>query len=139
MDLAKLELRPPDHPQPFHLAAHFTYGRGVGAPIVAVLWFLGAPLAGNVTDGTGETVAAEDAAERFDSPYGGWLAWVVSDRPGCPRWLGPDGTAIEAIRRAMALLRDEPAPGFDRAESVDLIEEHLYSKPPDFYLPFPPP
>jgi len=137
VDLAKLELRPPDHRQPHHLAAHFTHGRGVGAPIVAVLWFQGAPLEGNVIDGAGEIVAADDAAERFDSPYGGWLLWIVSNAPHGARWIGPDGTAVDAIRRAMALLADEPVPSFNRCESVAMLQEHLYSTEPDFHLPFP--
>ncbi len=118
MDLAKLELRPPDHRQPYHLAAHFTYGRGVGAPIVAVLWFRAQPGEGDVG-------------------YPGWQVWVVSESPDQPQRIDPDLPPIEALRRAMKLLADQPAPSFDRERSIALIEEHLYSTEPDFPLPFP--
>lgn len=136
MDLAKLELKPPDHRQPHHLAGQFVYGRGVGAPIVAVLWFRAQPFDGDVIE-AGETVAASEAAERFDSPYPGWLFWLVSATPDPIYWLGPDLTPIEALRSAMDLLADQPEPSFDRARSLALIEEHLYSAEPAFPLPFP--
>lgn len=138
MDLTKLELRPPDDRQPYHFAAHFRYGRGVGAPVIGILWFDGRPLEGHLTDERGETISADEAAKRYKSPYAGWYFWPVSGAAKVPRiWLGPDRSVIEAVTRAMEFLADQPVPAFDRDESVELIEEHLYSTEPDFPIPFP--
>lgn len=137
MNAAELELRAPAHLQPFHFAAHFHYGRGVGAPIVAVLWFEGAPIGGEVVDTSGTRVSAEVAAERFVSPYAGWFAWLVRESP-CPRtWLGPDQPLTEVVKAAVQLIADAPAPTFDLDESQALLVDFLYSREPDFLLPFP--
>jgi len=130
MDLVELDLRPPGTRQPFHFAAHFHYGRGGGAPIVGVLWFEGRP--------PPEKMATE-AAERFASPYAGWMLWPVTEAGEQPRLiLGPDHGVIGAIRQAMEILAKMPEPRFDFDRSRTLIEHDLYYGPePDFILPLP--
>lgn len=135
MNVLDLHLRAPTHRQPFHFAAHLHSGRSVGAPIVAVLWFEGTPIAGPLVDESGESIPAEAAAARFSSPYAGWFLWLVREPP-CPRiWLGPDQPLTDVLKAAVRLIADAPEPTFDLEESRALLVDLLYSREPDFILP----
>jgi hypothetical protein len=137
VNAAELELRAPAHRQPFHFAAHFHYGSAPDAPVVAVLWFEGTPISGGVVDETGQVVSASVATERFASPYAGWFLWLVAEPP-CPRtWLGPDAPLTDVVKAAVKLIADAPEPTFDLEESKALLVDLLYSREPDFLLPFP--
>lgn len=136
MNTAELELRTPAHLQPFHFAAHFHYRAIPGAPAVAVLWFEGVPITGPLVDEAGRPIPAAVATERFSSPYAGWFLWIVREPP-CPRtWLGPDQPLTDVVKAAVQLLGDAPEPAFDFEESRTLLLDLLYSREPDFLLPF---
>lgn len=137
MNAAELELRAPAHRQPFHFAAHFHYGAAPDAPIVAVLWFEGTPITGGVIDETGRTVSAAVATERFVSPYAGWFLWQVRKPPCSRTLLGPDRPLTDVVKAAVQLIAEAPEPTFDLEESKALLVDLLYSREPDFLLPFP--